>query len=83
MIPGRSVDEANSCGELKSKTRQAVYVKCNSEARSCQNCCSGEAISITYSGRVIVSVGIQHEMRMRRVVMCGLPDSITFLHIIS
>jgi len=28
-------------------TRQAVY-KCNIEARSCNHCCSGKAVSITY-----------------------------------
>jgi hypothetical protein len=30
-------------------TRQAMYVQCNTEERLCKNCCSGKAISITYS----------------------------------
>jgi hypothetical protein len=36
--------------EQKSKTTsQALYVQCNIEGRSCNYCCSGTAISITYS----------------------------------
>jgi len=32
---------------------------------------------------VLVAVGIQHGMRTRRIVICGVPDSTVFLHIIS
>jgi hypothetical protein len=32
---------------------------------------------------VFVALGIQHAMRMRRIVICGLPRSTAFLHIIS
>ena len=35
-----------------SITRRAIYVECNSEARSCGHCCSGKAINITYSESV-------------------------------
>jgi len=31
------------------KTRQASYVLGNTVARSCNHCCSGQAISVTYS----------------------------------
>ena len=35
-------------------------------------CCSGKAIRITYCERVFVALGIQHVMRMRCTVICGL-----------
>jgi len=53
--------------------RQCTY-KRNFEARSCNHCCSGKTISSTYSvcvcvrARVCVAVGIQHAMRMCRII---------------
>jgi hypothetical protein len=35
-------------------------------------------MSITYSGSVFVALGIQHEMRVRHVVIYGLPRSTIF-----
>ena len=32
---------------------------------------------------VFVSLDIQHAMRMRHIVICGLPRSVMFFHIIS
>ena len=43
----------------------------------------GKSVSITYSECVSVALGIQHAMRMRHIVMCGLSGSTTFSHIIS
>jgi len=50
---------------------------------SCNHCCIGKAISITYSECVSVALGIQHAMRMRHIVICDLPRSTVFFHIIS
>jgi len=35
-----------------------------------------------YSDSVFVALGIQHAMRMRHIVIHGLPRSTTFFHII-
>jgi hypothetical protein len=39
--------------------------------------------SITYSECVCIALGIQHAMRMRRIVICCLPRSTVFFHVIS
>jgi len=39
-------------------------------------------MSITYSECVFVALGMQHAIRMRRVINCGLLGCIMFLHII-
>jgi hypothetical protein len=43
----------------------------------------GKQLSITYSDCAFVALGIQHEMRMRQTVFCGLADSTKCFHIIS
>jgi len=53
------------------------------KARSCNHCCRGKAISITYSQWVLVALGIQHAMCRRYTVIRCLPDSTVFFHIIS
>ena len=64
------------------KDRQRTY-KRTIEARSRNHCCRGKAISITYSECMPIVSVIQHAMRMRHVVICGLPRSTIFLHITS
>ena len=49
-----------------------MYVQRNTGARSCNQCCSGEAISITYSEWVSVALGIQHTMRMCCVILSSV-----------
>jgi len=50
----------------------------NVEARSCNRWCSGKAVSITYSTCVFVVLGVQHAMRMRHIIICGLSGSTNF-----
>jgi len=65
-------------------TRQAMYicVKHNIEARSCNHCCSGNAMSIKQhvGACAFVAFSIQQAMRMHHITICGLPCS-TFFHI--
>jgi hypothetical protein len=55
-----------------------MYVQRNTEALSCDHCCRGKAISITYSDYVYLALGIHHAMRIRHIVTCGLPGSTVF-----
>jgi len=61
--------------------RQCTYNV--TEARSCNHCCSGKAVSVTYSECVFVVLGLQHAMCICRTVICGLPASTIFFYIIS
>ena len=49
-----------------------MYVQRNIEVRSCNNCCSGKAVSIAYSECVFLALGIQHAMRMRRIILSSV-----------
>jgi hypothetical protein len=50
---------------------------------SCNHCCYGKAISVTYSEGVFVALGIQHAMSMRHIVIYGLFGSTMFVHVFS
>ena len=63
-----------------------MYVQRNIEGRSCSSSYSWKAISIEQPECVFVALGtlvIQHAMRMHYIVICGLPLSTKFFHIIS
>ena len=62
---------------------QAVYVQCNIEALSYNHCWSWKAVIITYGECVFVALSIQLVMSMCRTLICGLPGSTKFFHIIS
>jgi hypothetical protein len=57
-----------------------MYLKCNTDEHLCNHCCSGKAITITYSECVFVALGIQFAMRMRHTVTCDLPHYNIFPH---
>jgi hypothetical protein len=48
------------------------------EELSCNHCCSGKGITISHSKCVFVALGIQHEMRVCNIVICGLSGSLKF-----
>jgi len=62
--------------------RRVIYVCRNNEACSYNHCCSGKSISITYCECVFVASVNQYSMRMRHIVICGLPGSTICFHII-
>ena len=60
---------------------KAMHVKLNTETPLCNHSYSEKAMSVTYTEYVFLALGIQHAMRMRRVVICGLPRSTILFHI--
>jgi hypothetical protein len=62
--------------------RQCTY-KRNTEARFGNHCYDGKAISIIQPECVFVALCIQHAMRMRHILICGIPHPKTYFHIIS
>jgi len=56
--------------------------KRNIEVRYWNSFCSGKAISITYWECVCVALVICHAMCIHHIVICGLPCSTLFFHLI-
>jgi hypothetical protein len=69
---------------INMSLRPSMYISRKTETRCSRNhCYHAKANSITYSECVFVALGIQHEMRLRHIVICGLCGSTIFLHVIS
>ena len=62
--------------------RQCTY-KCNTEARFGNHCYDGKAVSIIQPECVFVALGIQYAMRVRHILICGIPHPKTYFRIIS
>jgi len=60
-----------------------MYVNRNIYARLSSHCFSGKEIRITYLEGMFVALRIQHAMRMRHIVICGLSGSIIFFDALS
>jgi len=53
------------------------------ETRWCNHFCLGKELIIVYYECVFVAFGIQHAMRMPRIVICGVTSCTVFLHIVT
>ena len=66
-----------------STTGSVLYACRNAEVRSCNQCCSGKAMSITYCECECVKFVLKYAMRKCHVVMYSLPHGTIFFPIIS
>jgi len=62
----------------REATKQAMYHNARTRHVNVKHCCRGKAIGITHSEYVFEASGIQHSMRMRQIVICGLSGCTIF-----
>ena len=67
---------------LDYKQDRQCTCKHDIEARPRKHYCRGKAVNITYSECIFVALGIQHEKRMRRIILSSLalPHFTTLSH---
>jgi hypothetical protein len=63
--------EVSTCHYTHPQEMQCTY-KRNVEACSHNRCCRGKARIITYPESVFVALGLQHAMRMRRIILSSV-----------
>jgi hypothetical protein len=81
---GMFLTVSSSCVLHEFIRRQAMYVHYNVTFRRVRATIDwGKSIRITCCECVFVALGIQHEMRMRHIVFCGLPRSTILFYITS
>jgi len=59
------------------RVKKTIYVSREIEARSCNQCCRGKTISITYSECVFVALVMQHAKRTCHVILSSLASHIS------
>jgi hypothetical protein len=62
----------NKYASKDKQNKQPMNVKRNTQARSCNHCCSGKVISITYCECMFVALVIQHAMRVCRIILSSV-----------
>jgi len=74
---------------IRTHSKQDKHCMHNRDIKvhSCNNCCNGRAINITYSEQVLhillVALHIQNVMHMHHIIICSVSGYTVFLHVIS
>jgi len=65
------------------RTRQVMHLRLNTDSRSQNHCCRGEAVNIKYSECVTVALASQHADRTRLVLFPLWPMALLYFSILS